>query len=68
MVLETPVPYKSGALTENTSNIFLQYLNFSESQAVGSVMINNCNRREVTDRVPDLEYSLLYYFLSRLTV
>ena len=47
VILETPFPYKSDAPNENISIIFLRYLNFSKSQAVGGVMINNCNRYEV---------------------
>ena len=47
VILETPVPYKSDAPNENISIIFLRYLNFSKSQAVGGVIINNCNRYEV---------------------
>ena len=48
VILETPAPYKPGAPIENISIIFLQYLNFSKSQAVGGVMINNCSKCEIT--------------------
>lgn len=39
---------------------YFHYLNFSKSQAVGSVMINNCTRCEVMERALDLEYGLLF--------